>query len=254
LHKVKIILFSILLFTGCSVLKKGQGEVFKNTDMPSGKQILEKLQKRNLSNRNFYIQKAEVQIFGQGGVEKLLLSVKYRKPDKYLISVRSKTGIEAARLFISADTILLNDRINRRLYCSSPDYLKKKYGLTLSVIPVLIGDYIVNNESSFRAMECIENRIKINGTVDGLKINYLIDCTSGKSVLSILESSLSSERIEVKNSEFFELENNIIPGNIEINDYKRESIINIKIRKMTFLWEGNIEFIPGNKYEIIELL
>ena len=82
----------------------------------------------------------------------------------------------------------------------------------------------------------------------------MIDCRIGKSVLSILESSLCYERIEVRNSEFFQVENISIPGNIEINDLKRETVINIKIQKISFSWDGVIEFVPSNKYEIIKLL
>lgn len=254
MYKIVIILSAVLFITGCSVLKKDRTEVLNDTGLHSTKQSSDEFQIRNVSNENYYIQKAEVQVSGQGGVDKLLLTVKYRKPDQYLISVRNKTGIEAARLFISADTILLNDRINRKLYISSPDYLKKKYGLTLSVIPVLIGDCIEKRGSIFKEEDCINNRIEVEGYVSGVKINYLIDCKLEKPVLSVLESSLSAERIEVRNSEFFEVENHIIPGSIEINDYKRENIIDIKIKRITFSWEGDIDFIPGNNYEIIELL
>ena len=40
-----------------------------------------------------------------------MATIKYELPDKYLISIRSKAGIEAARIFITKDTVLINDRI-----------------------------------------------------------------------------------------------------------------------------------------------
>lgn len=254
MQKVKIILFIIVLTTGCSVVRTERTAKLKSSADVSNEMSLSAIQNQNVSKNSYFIQRADVQVIGQGGSEKLLASIKFKAPDQYLISLRNKTGIEAVRLFISPDTILLNDRINRKQYCVSPDYLKTKYGLTFLVIPVILGDFIGIALSNFSSADCIENKINIDCSISGLKINYSIDCRIGKSVLSILDSSLSSERIEVRNSEFFEIEKRSIPGNIEINDLKRETVINIRIKNISFSWDGIIEFVPGNKYKIIKLL
>ena len=58
-------------------------------------------------------------------------------PDKFLISIKSHTGIEVARIFLTGDSIMINDRINKKLYYGSTSYLKNKYGLTTAVFPVI---------------------------------------------------------------------------------------------------------------------
>ena len=68
--------------------------------------------------------------------------LKFEYPDKYLISIKSRTGIEGARIYISEDTILFNDRINKKMYYGSSLYLKRKYGLTTNFLPLIFGDIV----------------------------------------------------------------------------------------------------------------
>ncbi len=60
--------------------------------------------------------KADVEVFNNGENRKLISTVKYRKPGNYLVSVKHRTGVEAARIYITKDTVLINDRIYKTLY------------------------------------------------------------------------------------------------------------------------------------------
>lgn len=216
--------------------------------------LFESIRKQNITNNSFFIQKAEIEISGREGNEKFLASIKFKNPDKYLISLKGKTGIEAARIFLSDDTLLVNDRINRKQYCGTPEYLKIKYGITASVLPVIFGDYIDDNMINKSNAECSNGKLDIDCIINGIKIKYVIDCIKGKCISEIIENGLNSKRMEIQFTDFFKKEKNLIPGKIEILDLQRETTIKIRIKKVVSPWEGNIEFIPGNKYEIIQLL
>ena len=68
--------------------------------------------------------------------------MKYRLPGNYLVSIRNKTGMEAARVYVTHDTVLINDRIYRKLYIGSNEYLLKKYGIATNSLPLVFGDYL----------------------------------------------------------------------------------------------------------------
>ena len=92
---------------------------------PGSSNVFESTKNQNITNNGFFIQKAEIEIVTGEGKEKYLASIKFEKPDKYLISVKSRTGIEGARIYISNDSILVNDRINKKLYSGNTFYLKR---------------------------------------------------------------------------------------------------------------------------------
>jgi len=244
----------MLLISGCSISRVGRIKNCIPEKEITGGMLTEVLQEQNLTSSSFFIQKAEIEIVGPEGTEKLIANVKFKKPDEYLISIRNKTGIEAARIFINADTILLNDRINKKLYCASPKYLKKKYGLTTSVLPLIFGDYIGSNLFGNSINKCTNGELNINTIVDGVKIKYLIDCNKAKSITAISESNLNAGGIEIRCNRFFKEKERFIPGKVEIRDFQSETIIILIIKKMSSSWDGTIEFIPGNRYEIIQLL
>ena len=50
------------------------------------------LNSKILQIQDFFIQKAEIEVINQDGKEKYLSTIKYEKPDKYLISIKSRTG------------------------------------------------------------------------------------------------------------------------------------------------------------------
>lgn len=243
----------LIISTGCSVIRFGGEKNYGLSNDIISDKLYESIIKQNITINNFFIQKAEIEISSKKVTKKVLGNIKFERPDKYLISIKSKTGIEAARIFISDDTILINDRINRKQYYGSTQYLKSKYGITASVLPIIFGDYISDNLSDSNTV-CSDGKLDIIGTVEGIRIKYVIDCKKGKIILAIPENKLSKEGIEIQYSNFFKNENVLSPGKIEIKDFQRETTVKIKIQKRKSLWNGKVEFVPGNKYELIRLL
>lgn len=251
--KIRFILFLLIFSSACSVIKTGRNKNYGISKEIISDKLFESIKKQNITLNKFYIQKAEIEISSQEGTQKVLGSVKFEKPGKYLISIKSNTGIEIARIFISEDTILINDRINRKQYYGSTQFLKSKYGITASVLPVLFGDFIDDNLYDNKSI-CTDDKLDRIGLIDGIKIKYIIDCKKEKIISAIPMKRMSEHNIEIKYSDFFKNGNIISPGEIEINDFLKKIKINIKIKRIESGWNGNVEFISGSRYELIPLL
>ena len=147
----------------------------------------------------------------------------------------------------------MNDRINRNQYCASTEYMKRKYGISFEVLPVIFGDFIGESRIGLNLTDCVNNDLNVESFVKGLKINSLINCKIGKSVSTLIESSQYKEIISVKCTDFYSIEDRVIPGNIDIYVSDIDLLINIKIQKVSLSWSDELEFIPGNNYNVINL-
>ncbi len=157
----------------CSSIKR-TGEISYNN---GNKEIYpDVIREQNITNQDFNIQKAEIEIVKDDERQILLASLKYRKGGNYLLSIRSRSGIEAARFYITKDTVLVNDKIRRRIYYASSSYLKEKYGISIDAFPVLLGDYLENDKSDESRLICSNGVVDKKGKIQNRNINYTIDC------------------------------------------------------------------------------
>ena len=252
MRKIAFILTVVILNWGCAVHKKNA----KTTDSDiKGKNpdIYASILNQNLTGRSFFIEKAEFRIRSGDGEKSGIGTVKFLMPDKFLISIKSNVGIEVARIFLKGDSIYINDRFNKRLYYGSTSYLKSKYGITTSLLPVLLGDYVNDQKLDSTKIRCVEGRVKVLGVINDVKIKYLIDCEIGKSILTVPEELRDENSLEIKYSEFFSSDSINTPGKIEITEKQSNTTIEILIQKMISPWDGGIDFIPGKQYDKIHL-
>ncbi len=241
--------------TGCSVIRKGKSknrglsdEILKENN------VAENIKNRNITKNSFFVQKADIDISAPSGKEKVIANIRYEYPDKYLISIKSRTGIEAARIFSSHDTILVNDRINRKLYYGSNLDLKNRYGITNSVLPLILGDFLIDSLSDFNKLKCLNGKLNSDYIVDGIVIKYIVDCNKYKTILIDTKNSVDGRMIELSFHEFRKTRDVVFAGRIEFKDLHSMTTISIRIKKIEYPWAGNIKFIPGNKYELMRLL
>ncbi len=251
MSRLALILISVFVLTSCATLKKSG----KNIVWDGGNAAFYKndIKERNLTNQDFYIQKAEIEISTAGEKQKLLGSLKFKSPGKYLLSVRSRTGIEAVRIFISEDTILINDKIGRKLYYGSSSHISNKYGISASALPILIGDYIDTKDRMSEKVTCVKGISKLEGNLENKRISYVFDCKQGKIVSSDFNIQAETGGIAFSFGKFQIINNKVLPGTIKIEDINKETIINIVIERISIEPIDNIEFIPGNNYEKIML-
>ena len=211
--------------------------------------ILENTEAQNISNSSYFIQKAEIEVDTPDGIIKFVGTIRFEKPDKYLISLRSKTGIEGARIYITKDTVLVNDRINKRLYSGTAAYLRLKYGMSQNLLPLIFGDIIVDSKLKGENLTCNDDKVTIDCAVKGNYLNYIVDCKKNKTEMV----SIGDQEINLRFDKYFVLNNIWIPRTIEFRAAKYSTEIKIKIVKVEYPWDGNVSFIPGKGYELIEL-
>jgi len=250
LRKITIILIVGLVLIGCSVKQKS---IARTAEIPITGNILVDVKNQNLTNYDFFIQKGEVEYITEGGKEKYLFTLKYEKPGRYLVSIKSRTGIEGVRIFVSGDSIMANDRINKVIYSASSRYLQRNFGISQSLLPLIFGDIILENRE-VKTERCIGNKVNFESSIRGQLLLYEIDC--GKRKLSMTEQEGNNLQIatEIKYDQFINMGGISIPRIIDMHHNQTNTIIKIKIIKIEIPWSGNIDFVPGKDYEKMELL
>jgi hypothetical protein len=254
LQKVIYIIFIFILSTGCSVIRNGSKNNYKNPEQNLRDNLLEKVKGFNISRSSFYIQKADIEIANSLGKQNLTGTIKYLISGTYLISIKSKSGIEGARIFLSKDTILVNDRINRNIYYGSPKWIKEYYGLEYSILPVMLGDYMDDLSAVMSVEKCLKGKVIVDYVINNKRIVYNIDCKLNKIVSAYFLNNENEGEIEILYDRFFKKGEILAPGIVQIRIIKKDINVKIRIRKIQFPWDGIIDFVPGRKYELIKLI
>jgi hypothetical protein len=244
-------LSAVFVSTGCSVFHPTERSGYNGLDKSDASSIEQLVVKQNITSHSFFISKARIELISNEGKDNFLATIKFIYPDTFLLSLRSKTGIEAARIFFTSDTILINDRINRELRYGRLGNAGRKYGVTPEIIPVLLGDFIGSNGNQ-KDNQCVNGIAVFNTTIAGSKIRYEIDCGRAKVTSFSKESSNGNSSTIINFSKFIRVADSFFPSDINV-DYS-EMKLNIKIDKIQYPWNGNIEFIHGSNYELVELL
>lgn len=254
MRKIAIILLSGIFVGGCSVTRNMEKGALESSNKMLSLSVVESVKFQNLTDTNFFIQKAEIEIVNQDGKEKYLSTIKYEKPEKYLISIKSRTGIEGARIYISKDSILINDRINKKIYFANSFYLRRKYGLPVSCLPLIFGDIVLEKNCDTGQVKCSEDKLKIDCLVNGLRLSYDIDCKKRKVILVNQIDNFVQNGIKIRYKSFYKLRNMFFPAIVELEDTQYNTTIKIRFSKIEFPWNGTVKFVPGRGYELIELV
>ncbi|HUX96023.1 MAG TPA: DUF4292 domain-containing protein [Bacteroidales bacterium] len=249
MHKPLISYLIILFFTGCSV----SGKLGNNKVGEGDKIELGILKSKNLANNSFFIQRADIELVTNEDRKSFLASVKFNIPDTFLISIRSKSGIEAARIFMTADTLLINDRINKMMYFGSGDALKKRYGYSGELIYLLFGGFLEDFSVKGKVIDCNQGEAKEIFQLEDYRLIYFIDCKAGEVKRIQINSEKGGKNIIIK---FFGQENKAdvkYYKRIEINTINDYELVKIVINKIEIPYKGRIEFIPGRNFEQVEI-
>jgi hypothetical protein len=244
----KALILVFLVLAGCSVSRKGKFSA--ENDLRSNAFNSAGTKSFNLSNSGFFISKATLEISAGGEKQKALCSIKYDGLGKYLVTVRSRTGIEAARLYISNDTVLINDRIDRIVYYGSSEKLSDKYGIAYYLIPLIFGDYISFQYDS-EDLPCSDGIIRKRELIYGNTVSYIIDCRHDK----VIEAETGRRgELKLRFEDFFVNGIQRYPQVIDIEDTSRRLKVKLTIGTVELPWEGSIEFIPGSNYKKVPII
>jgi len=160
LQKIVYILTVIFLCYSCSVTRMQRKNGRKAQGVENKEFIYKKIENQNLTAKSFFIEKAEFNIKTEEGEKRGLGTIRFIMPGKFLISIKSSSGIEVVRIFLTGDSVLANDRINKKMYYASASYLKSKYGLTTSILPVILGDYINDEKLDSNNVKCVNDTLR----------------------------------------------------------------------------------------------
>jgi hypothetical protein len=248
LYKAGIIgLFVVFISAGCATTEKATG-ISSERQQRAVKDVLQKVAGKNITGAGFFIRKGKITTESESGRISLYFTMKYSVDGKYLISIRSKTGMEAFRVFLSTDTILVNDRLNRTvLYGNARDF-GRITGIPAALLKISVGDIFYNNPVIQEGENCSNNEIKLKDYFQGLIVNSTIDCKAEK-LKSIVVSTGSPDLFITIDYRKFRDDNYSVPKKVEVNDAGRKIKIIISIEKYLAPWVGEIEFIPGSGYK-----
>lgn len=248
---IPVIILIIIIFQACAINRKTRArERTCNETAISKSDIVRK----NVSLERFYIQKAVVTITGNQAESKFLATVKYNLPDSILISVRAKIGYEAARIFLTSDTIIIADRINRKLRVGNPKFLKSKYGIEPAMLFIFMGDYISGTENRDQTFKCIDCYSVSNLLLDGRNLSYRINCREGKISEATFEGDITSGNVLLKFADFTNFDGMIMPKIIDMKNDLSGISANIGIEKATGNYQGFVgRMKTGSSYDVIRI-
>lgn len=239
----------MLIYTGCSSVRRVSGPDYEGTD--DGVVVMDGVLRNNITNYGFNISRADIHYNIDGVSGRLIAAVRHRNPDTVLIVLKHTTGIEIGRIYMDSDTILINDRVNRRLMYGDPGYLEVKYGIDKKALMIILGDIFIddgNEIGGYKNMKCQKGILRSQARVNERNINYEIDCNYLKTVSATITRGNVSDKISVWYDNFMRRDDYVFPGRIEAEDIGRKARIILDIRNIEIPWEGRIEFIPGSRY------
>lgn len=254
MQKIILLLSVIFLAVSCSVSKRSGGKKAV-TDKPGTTiDYAGVISKNNLSGNNFFIRKADISLTKDNVTSKFTATIRYKKPFTLLVSVRSKIGgIEAARAYLTVDTLLINDRINRRLIAGDPEKLELVYGISSTMIFALLGDFIIDKKDENRALKCTNGLYSDSFALNEKRVDYRIDCNRRKVTEAYFEGGFTTGNISLSYSRFKNMNGITIPQLVGMSDDLSGLRISMEIGEIEVGWTGDLEFIPGRGYEVVYL-
>jgi hypothetical protein len=254
LQKIAYIFLVIsVILSGCSSTRKAGGAGGSTVNTTIAENSLESVFRNNLSNSDFNIQKAEISVIQDNISVRVIADIKFRRPDSMMITVRSRTGIEAGRAFLTKDTLIIKDRFNKKLLVGKPEALSKKYGIDPSFLFTVIGDIVVEEEDRIVLLECVKGEFRKEFDIHGKRVEYIIDCQRRKLKQAYFEGDIKSGNITIDLSDIKNNGKIIYPGRIEINDDLKSVGIIMEIKKIESPWTGRIGSIAGQGYKVIKI-
>lgn len=254
MREIVYILFCILsLSIGCSVAKKASAPgVVKESGIKPARS-LQSVINNNISNYDFYIQRADIVLQQEDFTVRLNAAVKFRKPDSLVISVKTKAGIEAGRALVTKDTLIINDRINRSIIIADAKAVRSKYGIHPVYIFAVLGDLIIDEKERVTNNICSKGGSLQKFLTFDRRIEYTVDCNKSKAVGAFFEGDIRSRNLEFTYSDFFSAGNIRIPGKIQVADDFETIKILVEIRKIIVDWPGPVNFSTGSNYKVIKI-
>lgn len=248
-----IYIVSLCLLVSCSVTRKSLVTQTKSGSGTIASDIAQSVARNNVSQYDFFIRKAEISVRDESYSENFNANIRFKRPDSLLLSLRSKLGIEAARIFLTSDTLMVNDRINKKLILGNTRSLENKYGIDFRLIFTLFGDFIIDKNDESRKLNCVNGIYSDTFLINGRRVDYKADCRRKKITNASFEGSLTKGNINIEYGKYKNFGGIILPQEIRMMDDLSGLTVNIEIDSAEPGWRGKITFVAGGNYDIIYL-
>jgi hypothetical protein len=250
---VYTIIILAVIVSSCSTARKANGRGEERAVEDNVSNSLESVISNNLSNHDFYIRRADIRIRQENVTVNLNASVKFRRPDSLMISIRSSFGVEAGKGFLTSDTVMINDRFNRKLMVGDPEELRAKYGIDPAMIFVILGDMIVSKVDNRSMLNCQRGEFSRRYNVGGRTVEYTVDCQRRKVKKVYLEGDVRTGNITILLSDIIRSGNISYPGKVIINDDLMKLDLEIEIRRIDSPWQGSMGGVGGSGYRVVRI-
>ncbi len=241
--KIIFAIIWVILLQGCITTKNSSisAKYFE------AKKIIENTIKNNITEVGFYIKSGRISFYD--GQEKMnfLFSVKYEREKKYLISIKSTAGIEAIRIYLDNDTMLINDRINKEVLYGKSTEFEKITGVKYDFLKVCFGDLPGNYIYKWEKINGGNEHIELEGNYNGILFNSLINCNNKKPENTVIYIGGKNRFLKIE-YEKYKGDLYQLPHETIIYDSEKKIKMILRIKKYIVPWHGDIEFIPGEGY------
>ncbi len=252
MRKVIIILLFGILLTGCSISGKRKASLLTDKVFSDSERFYDALKEDNLCSAGFYITRADIGVNTAALNIKLIATVKFKYPDSLFMSLRTRSGIEAGRLLITDDTVLVNDRINRKVHYGDPKDIEEKYNISSKEVFALFGDFLGQPVKSGNSVKCIDGLHYCETRLEGYRLKYEIDCYTRKPYRTFITGPDESG-IEALFTDFVKHEAKMVPNSIRVTLDKGKGTFTADIRNIETNWVGDIDFRTGRNYRNVRI-
>lgn len=241
---VLIVVTLIASMTSCSTSRKSRTERPESSMVGTGWYRYSDIYNNNISNKGFFVSKAGVEIFMEGNRERFSISVRKDNSGRWLASVRSFAGIEVMRVYADSEQVILLDRLARRATVMNWSELYQDFGLTYSILPVLVGDMPEMRSQSRTRVRCDSMNEYSSGTID---FSMLADCLRLRPGTMVLKEKGNNREITVTAEQFGAIDGLNYTSVIEVREKGGLFHVKLSIDNLEIPWMGEIEFsIPSN--------
>jgi hypothetical protein len=247
---------TVILSVGCKT-KKIVTPIAKAVEVvkPSSSELLITKIKSQENSFDYFSAKGQISYTERNSSQDFDVSLVMEK-DKYIwISVTVLFGIEAARIKISNDSVIILDRIHHKCIVADYAYLKKTSNVDLHLSQ--LQQMLIGNP----AFELNEKQSIVDTVLTNIIVYTLINTQKQTTFYNnnfylsknILEDKNVNRQFTVEYSNPYTHNNNAYPTNVNIN-IRAEKNIDCKFKLSNFVFEKKKESlfsIPGN-YEVIK--
>jgi hypothetical protein len=238
-----LVMAIVATMSGCSAARRsktpGDGAV-----AATGSYLYSDIYANNISNSGFFISKVRLEMLVEGSIQRFTASVRKDNSGRWLASIRSFAGIEVMRAYADRDQVVMLDRLGRNATVLGWDELRRNFGLSYDLLPVLVGDIPEMNIEGRSRVKCGSlNRISSGN----LNIRLMADCFINRPSTMILTDSVNGREITVTAGQFSSVGGVDYSSVIEVLEKSGLFHVKLNIDNLEVPWIGEVEFsIPSN--------